>query len=178
MADRDRNRAGQFLPIPVENRKPLAERFWPKVRKTDGCWFWTGAQSKSGSRTAKPYGQLSVGWKRRSHKLKAHRVAWELTHGPVPDSFVVCHRCDQPLCVRPDHLFLGTAADNSADMVAKGRMSQGERHTRTKLTMAVVRDIRARSFGPGELATLARLLGVSRSTLYLIRKGKNWKGVA
>lgn len=96
-------------------RRPEAERFWEKVKKTPSCWLWTGAH-KDGRW---PYGVLGGGAS-RVPKL-AHRVSWELHHGPIPDGMNVLHKCDNPPCVRPDHLFLGTLSDNTQDMVAKGR---------------------------------------------------------
>jgi hypothetical protein len=90
--------------------KPVSERFWPKVAKSDGCWEWRGAKTLG-------YGRINVG--RRS--ILAHRVSYEMANGPIADGLVVCHRCDNPSCVRPDHLFLGTLGDNNADMFAKGR---------------------------------------------------------
>ncbi len=94
--------------------RPLIERFWEKVAKADGdgCWLWTGAIGKRWG-----YGTIKSGVRTRS----AHRVAWELTNGPIPAGLCVCHRCDTPACVRPTHLFLGTAADNMRDMYTKGR---------------------------------------------------------
>lgn len=93
-------------------RRPLKDRFWSKVQKTDGCWEWTG------SRRPKGYGVFAVNGARRE---SAHRVAYALFIGPISAGFFVCHRCDNPRCVRPDHLFLGTQADNMRDMHAKGR---------------------------------------------------------
>lgn len=94
----------------------LEARFWSKVRKYEPnpCWEWVAA-------TRHGYGVIGTG--PRCTKLSiASRVAWEIAHGePVPEGFCVLHRCDNPLCVRPSHLFLGTQADNSRDMVTKGR---------------------------------------------------------
>ena len=100
----------------------LADRFWEKVNRTGGpnaCWpyMW---------RRRKGYGMFPIG---ERGKHPAHRVAWEITHGKIGDPKVlVCHRCDNPPCCNPAHLFLGTAADNHADMRAKGRVSRGEKH--------------------------------------------------
>ncbi len=105
------------MPTGVYQRtpKPLEERFWAKVRKSDGCWEWTGAANRQG------YGRIALG--RASGPRRAHRIAWELTHGPVPDGLWVLHHCDNPPCVRPDHLWLGTRADNARDCRLKGRMN-------------------------------------------------------
>lgn len=87
------------------------EKFWVHVNKTDYCWLWTGA-------VAGKYGQC----RSAPHtKIPAHRYSYILNVGEIPDGLYVCHRCDVRLCVRPDHLFLGTAKDNAQDMVAKGR---------------------------------------------------------
>lgn len=89
----------------------VEERFWGKVEKTDGCWLWKGY------RTPKGYGVFKMNGKNQ----QAHRAAWMLTHGPIPTGLDVLHECDNPPCVRPDTLFLGTNTDNQRDSVAKGR---------------------------------------------------------
>lgn len=99
--------------------KPLVERFWEKVDKSDDCWVWT-ANCTKGRNGEKRYGLISAG-RRGEGMLYAHRVSWELHFGQIPESLRVLHRCDNPQCVRPDHLFVGTQADNMADMVEKGR---------------------------------------------------------
>jgi len=91
--------------------RSLAERFWEKVSKTATCWLWTAGSQKAG------YGRFKVNGKLQG----AHRVAYELTNGPIPAGLVLCHRCDNPQCVNPAHLFPGTHGDNARDAIQKGR---------------------------------------------------------
>lgn len=87
----------------------LATRFWAKVEKGDGCWNWTAANVRG-------YGRISI----NNRMFRAHRVSYEMHRGPIPEGLEICHRCDNPRCVRPDHLFVGTRSDNIRDRVAKG----------------------------------------------------------
>jgi hypothetical protein len=138
--------------------RPLVERFWTK---------WTGAISTGG------YGSILT-TARRTHA--AHRVAWELAHGPIPDGLFVCHHCDKPSCVNPAHLFLGTPKDNTADMFAKGRANRprGEAHPQTRLTWEQVGDIRYRLAAGASVRSLARTFAVSERTIVRIGARETW----
>lgn len=161
---------------------PIRERFWAKVDKGGSvpvhcpergqCSVWTEHTAEAG------YGQFCL---RRGEFRLAHVVSYALTNGPVPPRAHVCHHCDNPPCVRPDHLFLGTAADNSADMFAKGR--QGPRHpgserANARLTEEQVKAIRAVLPYFGRDAGLAREFGVSQTTIRKIFAGRAWRHVA
>jgi hypothetical protein len=111
-------------------RQSLLEKLERHVERADGCWLWKGSRSKSG------YGQIGHG---RLNNFRAHRVAYQVLVGSIPKGMCVLHRCDNPACCNPAHLFLGTNADNSADMVAKDRQCKGERHWTKKRTPLVPR---------------------------------------
>ena len=138
---------------------PIERRFWSKVNKTSDCWLWVGAADRQG------YGRIKT-----STTVLAHRKSWEIHNGPIPDGLLVCHKCDNPPCVRPDHLFLGTNDDNMADMVQKGRAPRQSRLT--DIEVATIR----RRYADGERwpRSLAREFGVSRSTIYYIVRRKTW----
>lgn len=108
------------------------KRFWDKVEKTDGCWIWRASKTNNG------YGRFQI----KKQTKVSHRISWELTNGEIPDGLLVLHHCDNPACVRPDHLFLGTHVDNSKDMVQKGRVARGVRHHKAKLTEEQIKEIR------------------------------------
>lgn len=144
-------------------------RLWARVRKTDHCWEWIGGKTDRG------YGHL----RRDGIRILAHRFSWELVHGPIPDDLCVLHRCDNPSCVRPDHLFLGTRLDNMADMVKKGRhvtATPGKSYA-CKLTIAQVIEIRKLSADGVRTVALTRIYGVDRATVWKIVTRRTWKKI-
>jgi HNH endonuclease len=161
-------------------RKSLTERFWGKVDKRDAneCWLWIGFTLKPRGSGWGNYGCINSGGKGRP--LLAHRVSWEIANGPVPDGMLVCHHCDNPPCVNPRHLFLGTQSDNMNDCSAKGRVrspkSRGETHPMAKLTKAKVLLIRA-ARGEKSARELALRLGVCRNSIHNIWSGRTWSSV-
>lgn len=145
--------------------RTIEERFWAKVDKSGDCWNWTAYVTSRG------YGQFWLDGKVQS----SHRVAWELAYGPVPDGMFVCHHCDNPLCVRPEHLFLGTHTDNMADRAEKGRAANGEAHGRSKLCevdVRLIRDIQGQT-----CQAIADWFGVDTSTVSDIRNRRAWRNV-
>lgn len=137
------------------------------------CVEWQGAKTLDG------YGSL----KRDGCRWRAHRLAWTQAHGAIPPGVFVCHRCDNPSCINVAHLFLGTPADNSSDMVSKGRSTRqgvaqmGEANRNAKLTPDLVRFIRDRLSRGATTAAIARSLGVSRQTVMKVTAGRTWRQV-
>lgn len=162
----------------TRKRTPLLVRFWANVQKSDGCWIWTG------SRNRHQYGRMSEGSRPYLKFHLAHRLSWQIHRGEIPAGLYVCHRCDNPPCVNPEHLFLGTQFDNMGDASRKGRLPQqryagfcaGERNGRSKLTDEQAREIRDNRHGLSQ-RRLAVAYGVSRNLVRLIRAGKNWTHV-
>lgn len=157
--------------------------FWSKVDKSADCWLWKGSRLPSG------YGRLR-------HGTYAHRVSWALVNGPIPDGMYVLHHCDNPPCVRPVHLFIGTAADNSRDAVSKDRVARadrhgsrhfpakfpgypqhGERNGRAKLTEADVREARYRMAAGETVMEIARRLGMGWSATKDMLIRRTWAHV-
>lgn len=179
---------------------PILERFFSKVQKTASCWLWLPPPGSNG------YGRFSVGYK----AVPAHRFSYELANGPIPEGLIVCHNCpggDNPLCVNPAHLFLGTNKTNSEDMVNKGRSAAGTRHWShlyperrprgercgvhthpecvavgeragaAKLTTPLVVAIRVGHESGLSCRRLARICGVTPQNIAMILKRKTWKHV-
>jgi hypothetical protein len=149
---------------------PAEVRFWRHVQKTETCWLWTGG--RSGPQRDRGVFRLTSPVRK---SVKAYRYSWELHFGAIPDGQDVCHHCDNPLCVRPDHLFIGTAADNRADCVAKDRHNRGVRNGSAKLSDTDVIEIR-RAYDARETTqyALASRFSVSVPMINLIVNRKNW----
>jgi hypothetical protein len=166
-------------------RRSVRERFEEKVRKAtpDGCWIWQGSIIPICG-----YGCLRVCLPDgRRVTQYAHRIAWELENGQIGDGLFVLHHCDVRACVNPAHLFLGTARDNTQDMIAKGRGSsqlrpdrliRGSAHPNAKVTESAVRDIRARAKAGGEsFNAIGRSHGITGEMVGLIVKRRWWRHV-
>jgi hypothetical protein len=169
--------------------REFRKRFWSRVNKTDNCWEWQGYCMKAG------YGLLQAR-KISSQPMTTHRIAWELRYGSIPDGLHVLHKCDNPPCVRPGHLFLGTQADNSRDRHRKGRTASGdkngartqshrnsfvrnrgsglsgEKHPQSKLTDLQVKKLREEFAAGIKRDTLAKKYGISATHVYRIGANK------
>lgn len=153
-----------MLPIVLSERD--VARFGAKVQRAEGCWEWTGKRIKG----PQPQGHFYAGAK----MLLASRVAWTIAKGPIPDGLWVLHRCDNPTCVRPDHLFLGTRSDNTLDMYGKGRRLGSTRPTPDHIVRAMLVRVAA---GEG-IKAVARSFGLAQSTLSNITCGVSRRDIA
>lgn len=143
------------------------EAFWEHAEPepNSGCLLWLHATDRRG------YGRVSFS----GRKVRAHRLAWELTNGAVPDGKFVLHKCDVPTCIRPAHLFLGNHDENMADMQAKGRGALGHKNGAARLTATAVAEIR-KLVGAGSMQKdVAKMFAVSKSTISLICLGRIWR---
>lgn len=157
-----RNKRGGDITQKSKKEKSLAERFWEKVKTSteENCWEWQGNKNKQG------YGTF------RNGKMdKAHRISWVLHYGNNIGPLYVCHKCDNPSCVNPYHLFLGTNFENMRDMVEKGRLKQ---RNNVKLTEEQVSEIRSYK-GNCTHKQLGEKYGVSKSAITAIKNNRNWK---
>lgn len=137
-------------------------RFFRSVRKTAACWLWTGSKLKGG------YGQfLAFG------QIQAHRVSWVLHNGEIPKGLSICHTCDNPSCVNPKHLWLGTTKQNLRDAMKKGRIFYGEKNGANKLRDEDVIKIREK-YSRGRARSLATEFNVSIHTIYNIVRRDSW----
>jgi len=148
-------------------RKHLSveERFWFSVEKGSSCWEWQAAKNSHGYGVIQANGKL----------CGAHRVSWELHNGPVPDGLSVLHHCDNRVCVRPDHLFVGTVVDNTNDMVAKGRQAQGTVHGSAKLTDRQVEAMRQARKEGLSYTEIGKAFGVHKTTARRAVIGLTWQ---
>ena len=147
------------------NGASVAERLANRsVRDANGCLIWQGAKL--------PFGHGTITAPER-RKRRTHCVAWELVNGPIPAGMCVCHKCDVPACINPDHLFLGTIADNNADMIRKGRnvAHPGEKNGRARLTPEQVAAI---ATDPRVQKAIAADYGIKQPQVSRIKRGASW----
>lgn len=153
-------------PTGVAPRKTQTERFYGKYTVADsGCWEWHGAKDSCG------YGRFGIG---RATCQNAHRVSYTIHVGPIPEGFQVCHKCDNPSCVNPAHLFLGTHKDNMDDRGKKQRTARGERNGKSVITNEIAAYIRGSKLSE---RVIAKELGIHRGTVNAVRSGRTWKEV-
>lgn len=165
----------RLLADPVK-RLAVEERFWPKIMRPvdwDACWPWTGSRKRTGDKDG--YGNFKLSSYRT---VRSHRLAFALYTGRSPGELCVCHRCDNPICCNPTHLFLGTHKDNSDDKIAKGRNrtgnQKGESNPRARLTLDQVATIKTLIGNGLTNVAIGRQFGVSHYLVSKIRRGRAW----
>lgn len=170
--DPDKARNAKFCGHPcriarMKRFKP--EEFWKRVQKSDGCWEWMGYVKSDG------YGVFGANGSDHGRPI-AHRVSWTINFGDVPQGMQVCHHCDNRRCVRPDHLFLGTAKDNMHDASSKGRMARGEKARAARMTSEQVLTIRRKhSLERMSYADLSREYEVGETTISRAARDLTWR---
>jgi len=181
IADRNRKWLGWVKGQPIKyidshsgfgaRRMPLTDKFWTHVEKRgpDDCWLWTGRKNREG------YGIMME----NRRNIRSHRYSYELHKGPIADGLVVCHKCDVRNCVNPNHLWLGTVADNNTDRAVKGRTvsgrSIGEKSGMAKLTAEQVKEIRRRIANGETGKSIAADYGISDSNIDAIKHRRTWR---
>jgi HNH endonuclease len=158
----------------------LTTRLLSSIRiNENGCWIWQGSKRKAGKfkgHKVLDYGRVKIGTK----TVPAHRASWIAFRGPIPTGKRVCHECDVPPCINPDHLFIGTTAKNNRDCKQKGRHSHGEKHPKSKLTDEIVRKIR-KSYKAWDrkhsMNSLARRFKMSCSMISNVINRRRWAHV-
>ena len=151
--------------IRPRKRKKVFDDLYVPVPEA-GCWLWLGGGSTSGD------GEYSMSLNSKHRAVYAHRLSWEKHFGPIPDGMFVCHKCDTRICINPSHLFLGTAADNNADMHKKARHAHGERHAAHKLSYADVEKI---FLDPRSSRKIGADYGINKTTVLCIKNRKLWR---
>jgi hypothetical protein len=166
-----RGRLTQFI-HGHNKQSTIDKQFWSKMDRSGECWIWQGFCNPKG------YGQIRVTIAPKTTRLVlTHRLSYELTYGPIPDGKCVCHHCDNPSCCRPDHLFIGTIAENQLDMASKQRSPQGESHYMSKLTEVDVVSIRSLHLSGMTQAELGKQFHVHQSNIHHIVNRLTWKHV-
>jgi hypothetical protein len=158
--------------------KPLEERFWKRVQlgTSRQCWEWAPWATKA-------KGNYGVFYPGKPHpngfRVFAHRQSWELAHGKIPKGLCVCHKCDNPPCVNPNHLFLGSKSDNIIDMHEKGRANHvsGESHGCSKINSRTARKIKDMRANGNRIFEIAETLRLSRAIVSRVVNGINWKNI-
>jgi len=157
----------------------LNARFFSKVDKTAECWIWNAARQALNYKSG--YGVIRVYINGKRTMIGAHRLSYIMHHGELDNNLFVCHTCDNPLCVNPDHLFLGTQKDNIHDAVLKGRHFHaelpGELNPAAKLTEPLVEGIKLLHKEGFGTSRLARMYGVHRTTIQKIMRNKTWRDI-
>lgn len=152
--------------------KQFSKYFWHHVHKTKDCWIWTASKSKSG------YGKTSYHENNKLKSIETHRASWEIEYGLIPRGICVLHRCDEPGCVNPKHLFLGTSLDNVRDRDLKNRQMKGEKNHLSKLTNKKVRIVRKMAErGNFTHQKIADKFGVTQATISKVIKRDLWRHV-
>jgi len=149
------------------------KRFWKHVNKLgeNDCWEWLASCHPYG------YGQIEIGTGGYKRPYLAHRISWIIHNGEIPVGLCILHKCDNPSCVNPVHLFLGTKADNTHDMINKGRMSRGEKHPGAKLTPTDVKEIRQLRTQGVRAILISEIYNINRDYVYEIARKETWKHI-